>query len=251
MTETHTAPSSYPPPAEFARNANATAELYREAEEDRLAFWEKQANRLSWETPFTEVLDWSEAPFAKWFVGGKLNVAYNCVDRHVEAGNGDRVAIHWEGEPVGDSRTLTYSDLLAGVCKAANVLTELGLVAGDRVAIYMPMVPEAIVAMLACARLGVMHSVVFAGFSATALKARIEDAKAKVVITTDGQYRRGKAVSLKVSVDEAVEGQKSVEHVLVVRRTGIDVPWTDGRDLWWHDTVANASPEHTPEAFDA
>src|SRR6476660_9609434 len=154
MSETHTeAPSAYPPPAEFARNANATAELYREAEQDRLA---------SWETPFTDVLDWSEAPFAKWFVGGKLNVAYNCVDRHVEAGNGDRVAIHWEGEPVGDSRTLTYSDLLAQVCKAANVLTDLGLTAGDRVAIYMPMVPEAIVAMLACARLGVMHSVVFA-----------------------------------------------------------------------------------------
>ena len=252
MSETHTeVPSAYPPPADFAAQANATAEMYREAEKDRLAFWAKQADRLSWETPFTEVLDWSEAPFAKWFVGGKLNVAYNCVDRHVEAGNGDRVAIRWEGEPVGDSRTLTYSDLLADVCKAANTLTDLGLVAGDRVAIYMPMVPEAIVAMLACARLGVMHSVVFAGFSASALKARIEDAEAKLVITTDGQYRRGKAVSLKESVDEAVTGQKSVQHVLVVRRTGIDTPWTDGRDLWWHETVDNASPEHTPEAFDA
>ena len=252
MTETHTeAPSSYPPPAEFAANANATTELYREAEEDRLAFWEKQANRLSWETPFTDVLDWSEAPFAKWFVGGKLNVAYNCVDRHVEAGNGDRLAIHWVGEPVGDSRNITYAELKDEVCKAANALTDLGVVAGDRVAIYMPMVPEAIVAMLACARLGVMHSVVFAGYSAPALRARIEDAQATLVITTDGQYRRGKAVSLKESVDEAVSDQKSVEHVLVVRRTGIDVPWTEGRDLWWHDTVANASPEHTPEAFDA
>ena len=211
---------------------------------------------MSWETPFTEVLDWSEAPFAKWFVGGKLNVAYNCVDRHVEAGNGDRVAIQWEGEPVGDSRTLTYSDLLAEVSRAANVLTDLGVVAGDRVAIYMPMVPEAIVAMLACARLGVMHSVVFAGYSAPALKARIEDAQAKLVITTDGQYRRGKAVSLKESVDEAVrpgtDGEKSpVQHVLVVRRTGIDVPWTEGRDLWWHHTVEPASPVYTPEAFDA
>ena len=257
MTVTHTeVPSAYPPPPEFVHNANATAELYREAEEDRLAFWAKQANRLTWETPFTEVLDWSDAPFAKWFVGGKLNVAYNCVDRHVEAGNGDRVAIHWEGEPVGDSRTLTYSDLLAEVCKAANVLTDLGLTAGDRVAIYMPMVPEAIVAMLACARLGVMHSVVFAGYSAPALRARIEDAKATLVITTDGQYRRGKAVPLKDAVDEAVrpgpdDEPSPVRHVLVVRRTGIDVPWTDGRDLWWHDTVANASPEHTPEAFDA
>jgi acetyl-CoA synthetase len=164
MTETHAqAPSSYPPPEDFAAHANATAEKYKAAEADRLGFWAEQANRLSWETPFDEVLDWSEAPFAKWFSGGKLNVAYNCVDRHVEAGNGDRVAIHWEGEPVGDSRSLTYSDLLAEVSKAANALTALGVVAGDRVAIYMPMVPEAIVSMLACARLGVMHSVVFAG----------------------------------------------------------------------------------------
>ena len=256
MTETHAeAPSSYPPSAEFAAQANATTELYRAAGEDWLAFWARQADRLSWETPFTEVLDWSQAPFAKWFVGGRLNVAYNCVDRHVEAGNGDRVAILWEGEPVGDSRSLTYSDLLAAVCKAANALTDLGLVAGDRVAIYMPMVPEAIVAMLACARLGIMHSVVFAGYSASALKARIEDARAKLVITTDGQYRRAKAVSLKEAVDEAIgtaDGAKgTVEHVLVVRRTGIDVSWTRGRDLWWHDTVENASPEHTPEAFDA
>jgi acetyl-CoA synthetase len=250
MSETHTVPSAYPPPPEFAEQANAGEDLYREAEQDRLAFWAKQADRLSWDTPFTEVLDWSDAPVAKWFVGGKLNVAYNCVDRHVEAGNGDRVAILWEGEP-GDSRTLTYSELLAAVCKAANALTDLGLVAGDRVAIYMPMVPEAIVSMLACARLGILHSVVFAGFSATALAARIEDAEAKLVITTDGQYRRGQAVSLKEAVDEAVEGQKSVEHVLVVRRTGSDTPWTEGRDLWWHDTVEPASAEHTPEAFDS
>jgi acetyl-CoA synthetase len=252
MSETPAeAPSSYPPPPEFAANANATAELYKEAEADRLGFWAQQANRLSWETPFSEVLDWSDAPFAKWFIGGKLNVAYNCVDRHVEAGNGERVAIHWEGEPVGDSRTLTYNDLLAQVSKAANALTDLGLVAGDRVAIYMPMVPEAIVSMLACARLGILHSVVFAGFSAAALRARIEDAQAKLVITTDGQYRRGNAVSLKESADEAVSGQDSVQHVLVVARCGIDVPWTDGRDLWWHDTVDPASPQHTPDAFDS
>ena len=243
--------SAYPPSDDLAAQANATAELYREAEQDRLGFWGKQANRLSWDTPFDEVLDWSEAPVAKWFVGGKLNVAYNCVDRHVEAGNGDRVAILWEGEPVGDSRTLTYAELKAEVSKAANALTDLDLVAGDRVAIYMPMVPEAIIAMLACARLGVLHSVVFAGFSAAALKARIEDAEAKLVITTDGQFRRGAAVSLKEAVDEAVDGQKSVEHVLVVRRTGIDTAWTDGRDLWWHETVDPASPDHTPEAFDS
>jgi acetyl-CoA synthetase len=252
MSEMPTAtPSDYPPSAEFAASANASAELYAEAEADRLAFWGEQANRLDWATPFSEVLDWSEAPVAKWFVGGRLNVAYNCVDRHVEAGNGDRVAIHWVGEPVDDERTLTYAELLAEVSKAANALTELGLVAGDRVAIYMPMVPEAIVAMLACARLGAMHSVVFAGFSATALKARINDADAKLVITTDGQYRRGKPASLKDAVDEAVEGEASVEHVLVVARTGIDIPWTDGRDLWWHDVVDSASPEHTPEAFDS
>jgi acetyl-CoA synthetase len=252
MTETHAqAPSSYPPPEEFAASANAGADLYKAAEADRLGFWAEQANRLSWETEFGDVLDWSDAPVAKWFVGGKLNVAYNCVDRHVEAGNGDRVAIYWEGEPVEDSRALTYSDLKNEVCQAANALTDLGLQAGDRVAIYMPMIPEAIVAMLACARLGVLHSVVFAGFSSSALRARIEDAEAKLLITTDGQYRRGKAVSLKESADEAVSGQESIEHVLVVRRTGMEVPWTEGRDLWWHDTIAKASRKHTPEPFDA
>ena len=257
MSETHSdVPNAYPPDPGFAARANATEGLYREAEQDRLAFWARQANRLSWATPFTEVLDWSAAPLAKWFVGGRLNVAYNCVDRHVEAGNGDRVAIHWEGEPVGDHRTITYAQLQAEVCRAANALTGLGLVAGDRVAIYMPMVPEAIVSMLACARLGIMHSVVFAGFSATALKARIEDAAAKLVITTDGQFRRGQAVSLKESVDEALSpgGQRAtstVEHVLVVRRTGMATPWTAGRDLWWHELVEPASTEHTPAAFDA
>ena len=252
MTDTQAqAPSTYPPSEDFAAAANANADLYKAAEADRLGFWAQQAKRLSWETPFEQVLDWSQAPFAKWFVGGRLNVAYNCVDRHVLAGNGDRVALHWEGEPVGDSRSITYAELLAEVCRAANALSELGVRAGDRVAIYMPMVPEAIVAMLACARLGVLHSVVFAGFSAAALRARIEDAQTKLVITTDGQYRRGSAVSLKDAVDEAVAGQDCVEHVLVVRRTGIDVAWQDGRDLWWHDTVAPASPEHAAEAFDA
>ena len=251
MTQDTAVPQAYPPPAEFAAQANATAALYQEADADRLDFWRRQGERLSWATPFTEVLDWSNAPFAKWFGDGKLNVAYNCVDRHVEAGNGDRVAIHWEGEPVGDARDITYAQLKDEVSKAANALTALGLVAGDRVAIYMPMVPEAIVAMLACARLGVMHSVVFAGFSATALAARVEDAQAKLVITTDGQYRRGQAASLKSAVDEAVTGQPSVEHVLVVKRTGIDVDWTPGRDVWWHEIVDSQSTEHTPEAFDA
>ena len=253
MTETSAgAPTSYPPAAQFVEQANAREELYQEAEKDRLAFWAKQADRLSWATPFSEVLDWSDAPFAKWFVGGKLNVAYNCVDRHVEAGNGDRVAIHWEGEPVGDSRSLTYSDLQTEVCKAANALTSLGLVAGDRVAIYMPLIPEAVIAMLACARLGLMHSVVFAGFATHALRARIADAQAKLLITTDGQFRRGKPAPLKDAADEAVEGPDSpVEHVLVVRRTGVDVSWNDGRDVWWHDVVDSAPAEHTPVPFDA
>ena len=257
MTQTYTSIDERPtfsPTAEFAAQANGTQELYRAAEADRLAFWGTQAERLNWETPFTEVLDWSDAPFAKWFVGGKLNVAYNCVDRHVEAGRGDRVAIHWVGEPVGDHRDITYAELQEEVCRAANALTELGVTAGDRVAIYLPMVPEAIVAMLACARLGAMHSVVFAGFSASALRARVEDAQAKVVVTADGQYRRGQAVPLKTSVDEALAGlgdASPVEHVLVVRRTGIDVDMTEGRDLWWHRTVDVADATHVPAAFDA
>src|ERR1700739_3766979 len=215
MTETHVpAPATYPPSEEFARQANATLDLYRAAEADRLAFWAQQGNRLTWQAPFTEVLDWSGAPVAKWFVGGRLNVAYNCVDRHVKAGHGGRVAIYWEGEPVGDRRTITYSELLTEVSQAANALTGLGLKAGDRVAIYMPMVPEAIVAMLACARLGVLHSVVFAGFSASALRARLEDARAKLLITTDGQYRRGEAVSLKEGAGEVVESQDCIAHRL-------------------------------------
>lgn len=253
MTATNSAgPSSYPPSAQFAEQANAGEELYRDAERDRLAFWAEQANRLSWATPFTEVLDWSDAPFAKWFGDGKLNVAYNCVDRHVEAGHGDRVAIHWEGEPVGDHRSLTYSQLQTEVCKAANALTDLGLVAGDRVAIYLPLIPEAVIAMLACARLGIMHSVVFAGFTAKALQARIADADAKLLITSDGQFRRGKPAPLKDAADEAVSDPDSpIEHVVVVRRTGIDVSWNDDRDLWWHDVIDAASPEHTPQPFDA
>ncbi|MGH2598359.1 MAG: acetate--CoA ligase, partial [Dehalococcoidia bacterium] len=203
-----------------------------------------------WQKEWDTVLDWSNPPFAKWFVGGKLNVAYNCVDRHVEAGHGDRVAIHWEGEP-GDTRAITYADLKREVCKAANALTALGLRKGDRAAIYMPMIPETVVAMLACARLGITHSVVFAGFSVDALDTRIHDTDAKLVITTDGQYRRGKVAPLKPTVDAAVADSPSVQKVLVVRRTGNDVDWTDGRDVWWHDVVESASEDHTPEAHDA
>jgi acetyl-CoA synthetase len=246
LTESRT----FPPSDEFAQQANAKAELYDQADADREAFWAAQAEQLSWDTPWNQVLDWSNAPFAKWFVGGKLNVAYNCVDRHVEAGNGDRVAIHWEGEP-GDGRTITYADLQREVSKTANALLSLGLTTGDRVAIYMPMLPEAIFSMLACARLGLTHSVVFGGFSAEALRSRIDDAQAKLVITSDGQYRRGKPAPLKTAVDEAVANTPSVEHVLVVKRTDTEVEWTDGRDIWWHDTVDGQSDQHTPEAFDS
>jgi acetyl-CoA synthetase len=241
---------SFPPSEEFAAQANATAALQQEADADREAFWAKQAERLSWATKWDQVLDWSNAPFAKWFVGGKLNVAYNCVDRHVESGHGDQVAVHWVGEP-GDTRTITYNDLKREVSKTANALLSLGLTTGDRVAIYMPMVPEAIFSMLACARLGLVHSVVFGGFSAEALRSRIDDAEAKLVITTDGQYRRGNPVSLKAAVDEAVAKTPTVNNVLVVRRTGGEVEWVDGRDLWWHDVVEGQSEEHTPEAFDS
>jgi acetyl-CoA synthetase len=240
----------FPPSADFAAQANVTADRYDQAAADRLAFWEEQARRLDWASPWTEVLDWSDAPFAKWFVGGALNVAANCVDRHVAAGNGDRVAIYFEGEP-GDTRVITYSDLLDEVSKAANALVELGVGAGDRVAIYLPMIPEAAIAMLACARIGAAHSVVFGGFSAEALRSRIDDAAAKLVITSDGGYRRGNAAALKPAVDEAVVQTPSVEHVLVVRRTGQDVEWDDARDVWWHDVVDRQPTEHKPEAFDS
>jgi acetyl-CoA synthetase len=242
----------FPPPEEFARDAVASADLYEEAAADRLAFWARQAReRLSWDTDFTETLDWSNPPFAKWFVGGRLNAAYNCVDRHVEAGNGDRVAIHFEGEP-GDTRTITYADLQREVNKAANAFAALGVGQGDRVAVYLPMIPEAVVTMLACARLGAAHSVVFGGFSADALRSRIDDAQATLVVTADGGYRRGAPAALKPAVDGALDGgAASVRNVVVVRRTGQDVEWTQGRDLWWHDVVDTASEEHTPEAFDA
>ncbi|MFC4692872.1 MULTISPECIES: acetate--CoA ligase [Geodermatophilus] len=240
----------FPAPEQLAASANVGPDVYEQAESDRLAFWETQARRLSWTQEWDEVLDWTDPPFAKWFVGGKLNVAYNCLDRHVEAGHGDQVAYHWEGEP-GDTRTITYAQLTEDVCRAANALLELGVQAGDRVAIYMPMIPETIVAMLACARIGAVHMVVFGGFSADALASRITDAGAVLVVTADGGYRRGAPSALKPAVDDAVSRTEGVRNVLVVRRTEQDVEWTEGRDLWWHDVVDRQSPEHTPEAFDA
>ena len=240
----------FPPSDSFAARSIAQPEIYAEAKADRLNFWAKQARELHWHKPFTEILDWSGAPVAKWFADGNINVAYNCLDRHVEAGLGDRVALHFEGEP-GDSRSITYRELTDEVRKAANLLSELGVGHGDRVAIYMPLIPEAVVAMLACARVGAIHSVVFGGFSAESLRARIDDAEAKLVITADGGYRKGAAFALKSAVDEAVEGCRSVEKVLVVKRTGMDVEWTDGRDLWWHDEMADMSDVHTAEGFPA
>ncbi|WP_199424309.1 acetate--CoA ligase [Actinotalea solisilvae] len=247
---------SFPPSPEFAAQANARAEMYAWAASDRLGFWAEQARSLlTWETDFSEVLDWSGAPVARWFADGRLNACYNAVDRHVEAGNGDRVAIHFEGEP-GDTRTLTYAELQTEVSRAANALTALGVGTGDRVAIYLPMVPEAAIAMLACARIGAIHSVVFGGFSAEALRSRIADAEAVLVITADGGFRRGNATALKPAVDEAVgpaaDGSaSSIRHVLVVRRTGQDVAWTEGRDVWWHEALEAASDQHTAVAVEA
>ena len=243
--ERHFAPS-----AAFKAQANATESLYQLAEVDRLQFWEKQADRLSWKTKWNQVLDWSDAPFAKWFVGGELNVAYNCVDRHVEAGNGNRVALYFEGEP-GDTRTIAYQELKDLVCQAANALTQLGISSGDRVAIYLPMIPEAMISMLACARIGAVHSVVFGGFSSEALRSRIEDASAKLVITSDGGYRRGTATALKPAVDEAVAVSPTIEKVLVVRRTGQEISWNADYDVWWHELVDSQSKEHNYQAFDS
>jgi acetyl-CoA synthetase len=240
----------FAPPQELAARANVTQEAYDEAAADRLAFWERQADRLTWIKRWDTVLDWSNPPFAKWFVGGELNVAYNCVDRHVEAGRGSKVAYHWEGEP-GDSRTITYAELQNEVNKAANALIELGVRKGDRVAIYLPMIPELPISMLACARIGATHSVVFGGFSADALSTRINDAEAKLVITADGGYRRGKPSGLKQIVDDAVTNTPTIEHVLVVRRTEQDVAWNDDKDLWWHDVVDRQSAEHEAPALDA
>ncbi len=247
----------FAPPAEFAAQAVATAELYEQAAEDLEGFWAERARELvHWHTPFTEVLDWTNPPFAKWFADGELNVAYNCLDRHVEAGIGDRVALLWEGEN-GDERRVTYAELTDEVKRLANVLQELGVGHGDRVAIYLPMIPEAVAAMLACARIGAIHSVVFGGFSADSLRSRIDDAAAKVVITADGGYRKGKVSPLKPAVDLALGErggsgpQETVEHVIVVRRGGNDIDWTPGRDIWYHEAVPNASDQHEAQPFPA
>jgi acetyl-CoA synthetase len=242
----------FPPTPEFQAAAIAKPELYAAASADRLGFWADQARGLlHWHTPFTQTLDWSNPPFARWFADGALNVSYNCLDRHVEAGLGDRVALHFEGEP-GDSRAITYAELTTEVKKAANMLIAHGVKAGDRVILYMPLVPEAVIAMLAVARLGAIHSVVFGGFSAESLRARIDDADATIVITADGGHRKGSVFALKPAVDQALaDGKTNVRSVIVVKRGGNDVEWSEGLDFWWHEELAKQSEDHTAEAFEA
>ena len=239
----------FPPSPAFAAQANAKSALYERADKDRLAFWEEQARELTWDKPWNQVLEWNP-PYAKWFLGAKINASVNALDRHVAAGRGERIAFHFEGEP-GDTRTITYSQMLEDVSQAAHALTELGIVAGDRVAIYMPMIPEAAVAMLACARIGAVHSVVFGGFSADALLSRIQDADAKLVITADGGFRKGAAFALKPAVDEALKGSHNVSKVLVVKRTNQETAWNSDRDIWWHEIVGRQSKSHTPEFFES
>jgi len=240
---------SFLPSSEFAAHSNAQPGLYAEADKDRLAFWDRQAHALTWEKKWDKTLEW-EVPYAKWFVGGKLNATVSALDRHIADGNGSRTAFHFEGEP-GDTRTISYAELLSDVSKASHALTSIGIKSGDRVAIYMPLIPEAVVAMLACARIGAIHSVVFGGFSADALLSRIQDADAKLVITSDGGFRKGAAFALKPAVDEALKGQTHVEKVIVVKRTGQETAWVEGRDVWWHDLVDPQSSTHTPEFFDS
>ena len=237
---------TFPPPPEFAANALVNdRSLFERADEDREAFWAEQAGELDWFEPWKTVCEW-KLPFAEWFVGGTLNVSVNCLDRHVAAGRGDRVAFHWEGEP-GDTRTITYAELLDETQRFANVLKSLGVQRGDRVNIYLPMIPEAVVAMLACTRIGAPHSVVFGGFSSEALRDRIIDAEAKVLVTADGGYRRGAVSALKPNADAAVAETPSIEHVVVVQRTKNDVSMTDGRDHWYHELMAKAEPTCVPE----
>jgi acetyl-CoA synthetase len=242
---------TFPPPPELVAGANlADRSFHDEADADHEAFWARQARELlTWQRDFATVLEW-DLPFAKWFVGGQLNVSENCLDRHVTAGKGDKVAFHWEGEP-GDTRTITYADLLDEVQRFANVLKSLGVQKGDRVNIYMPMIPELPVAMLACARIGAPHSIVFGGFSAESLADRINDAEAKVLVTADGGYRRGAPAGLKPAADVALASTPTIEHVVVVRRTGQDVAMQDGRDHWYHDLMATAEATCPPEPMDS
>ena len=249
---------TYPAPA---GEWNVDASIYAAAEADPIAFWEDAARRLEWAEPWHTALEWEppltdpatgelSVPAARWFAGGRLNVAENCVDRHVRAGNGSKVALHFEGEP-GDREAVTYEDLQRRVNQAANALEGLGIGPGDRVVVYLPVLVETIVIALACARIGAVHSLVFGGFSAEAVRFRLEDTCAKLLVTSDGQHRRGSAVEVKSAADEAARDLPHLEHVLVVRRTGLDIAWTEGRDVWWHEARESASTEHAPVPVEA
>ncbi|MDG1959189.1 MAG: acetate--CoA ligase [Candidatus Binatia bacterium] len=245
----------FDPPEAFAKEAHIGSfaeyqEIYAASEKDPEGFWAKIASEsLHWFKPWDKTLEW-EVPFAKWFVGGETNVAYNCLDRHLETSRKNKAALIWEGEP-GDTRTITYFELHREVCRAANVLKQLGVTKGDRVGLYMPMIPELAIAMLACARIGATHSIIFGGFSADAVRDRMNDAEAKLIVTADGGFRRGGELALKEAVDKAVVECPTVENVLVVRRTGQEVAWTEGRDHWWHDLVAEASVDCPAESLDS
>ena len=241
----------FPPPDSFKAQAHVRDTTpYERAQRDPEGYWADWAKQLEWIRPWDRVLEW-KPPHAKWFVGGKLNASVNCLDRHIRAGRSGRVALIWEGEPPGEVRRITYGELHADVNKFANVLKGLGVGRGDRVAIYLPMVPEVAVAMLACARIGAVHTVVFGGFSAESLRVRINDAGAKVLITADGGYRRGAIVQLKQNADDACAGTPSIEHVIVLRRTGQTVTFRTGRDLWWSELMSKAARDCPPEAMDA
>ena len=251
---------TFPPNPTFAAQANVGPEAYAIAAADPVGFWDRAAHRLQWERPWTSTLEWRppvrdehgelSVPAARWYEGGRLNVAVNCVDRHVVAGRGEKVALHFEGER-GDRVTVTYRDLQRRVAQAAHALEHLGIEPGDRVVVYLPVLIETVVIALACARIGAVHSLVFGGFSAEAVRFRLEDTGAKLLVTSDGQWRRGQAVEVKSAADAAADGLPHLEHVLVVRRTGQDVDWTPGRDHWWHDVVETAPEVHEPAAFDA
>jgi acetyl-CoA synthetase len=242
---------TFPPPAEFAAQANASdPEVYERADTDPETWWASWAEKLDWTRPWDEVLDWSDPPFAKWFVGGTLNASANCLDRHVEAGRGDRVAFHWEGEDA-TRKQVTYSELLDTTQRFANVLRGLGVEKGDVVGIFLPMIPEAVAAMLACARIGAIHNVVFGGFSAESVKERMEFSDAKVLVTADATLRRGEPTPMKSAVDGVVGELAELEHIVVVDRCGTGPPMSEGRDVFWHETVADAEPECPPEPMDA
>src|SRR5829696_3765326 len=242
---------TFPPPDDFREKALISDEsIYEEADKDFEGFWEKQAEALDWEQKWDQVLDWSDPPNAKWFVGGKLNVAYNCVDRHVEAGNGDRVAFHWRGEE-GEELDITYADLHRHVQAFANALKDNGIGKGDVVGIFLPMIPEVAVAMLACARIGAIHNLVFGGFSAESVKERMAFSEAKALVTVDGARRKGKTAPIKEQVDEVMGDVKSIEKIFVVKRADNDAPMTEGRDLWYHEACEAAADECEAEPLDA